>query len=422
MPAVRSDSVSSPDPPAKRAGAACSRTQFGKWVHDALSRLYDTPYLQTHPLADVLLAGEADSRLLRSQALRRTLLEALETMRPAPGTPAQSPAWRAYRILELRYIEGLTPAEAMKRLALARSQFFHEQGRMLEALADILWERGRQTQDIQQAAESGRRAMARSETERLSARARWQEIDVAALLEELLPVVGPLVATRGAGLSIEPPVLLHSIAADRVMLRQIVLNMVSCALDACPGSHIRIGEFSKEGSIGLRIVAARGARAAAAEPPASASSLEICHQLAAALGARLALCPGPDRWEARLAWEAKALRTLLVVDDNEGLIALFRRYLAGHDWQVIGTTSSAGARQAVAAVSPTAIALDLMMPGEDGWDLLLSLKTDPATRPIPVIVCSVLSQPHLAERLGAAAFLPKPVSQQALLQALAPWG
>ncbi len=61
------------------------------------------------------------------------------------------------------------------------------------------------------------------------------------------------------------------------------------------------------------------------------------------------------------------------------------------------------------------------MPQEDGWDLLISLKADPTTRDIPVIVCSALHEPSIALTLGAAAFLPKPVTERSLVQALAPW-
>jgi Amt family ammonium transporter len=62
------------------------------------------------------------------------------------------------------------------------------------------------------------------------------------------------------------------------------------------------------------------------------------------------------------------------------------------------------------------------MPDEDGWEILMRLKSDPKSEDIPVIICSVLNEPQLGRALGAVDYLTKPVSQQALLQALAPWG
>ena len=67
---------------------------------------------------------------------------------------------------------------------------------------------------------------------------------------------------------------------------------------------------------------------------------------------------------------------------------------------------------------PYAITLDLMMPDQDGWDVLQMLLNQPETQHIPVIVCSVLRQRDLALSLGASLFLEKPVSEQSLLSAM----
>jgi len=61
------------------------------------------------------------------------------------------------------------------------------------------------------------------------------------------------------------------------------------------------------------------------------------------------------------------------------------------------------------------------MPDEDGWEVLMLLKSVPETQEIPVVICSVVNEPDLARSLGAAGSLTKPVSQEALLAALAPW-
>jgi CheY-like chemotaxis protein len=142
------------------------------------------------------------------------------------------------------------------------------------------------------------------------------------------------------------------------------------------------------------------------------------------MGGRLDVSTGEaegDVWEASLAWLVDRPQTLLVIDDNRGFVDLFQRYLAASAWHVIGATDGAAARQALAEARPAVIVLDVMMPKEDGWELLMALKAAPETRDIPVVICSVLTEPQLAVTLGAAAYLPKPVTQQALLQALAPW-
>ncbi len=66
-----------------------------------------------------------------------------------------------------------------------------------------------------------------------------------------------------------------------------------------------------------------------------------------------------------------------------------------------------------------AIILDLMMPDQDGWDLMQIFLNQASTQAIPIIVCSVLKQKELALSLGATAFMEKPVAEQELLSVLA---
>ncbi len=149
--------------------------------------------------------------------------------------------------------------------------------------------------------------------------------------------------------------------------------------------------------------------------------MDVCKQLMAALGGAFAVAKGADYWEARLQWPAKEPHVLLVIDDNESLAVLFRRYLTGHNWQVLGATNGAEVRHIIAHTRPTVIVLDVMMPGEDGWELLMALKSNDHARNIPVIICSVLNEPRLAVELGANGYLQKPVNQPALVQLLAEW-
>jgi CheY-like chemotaxis protein len=346
-------------------------------------------------------------------------------MRPPAGTPAQSPDWRGYRILELRYIEGLSPGEVMKRMGLARSQYFHEQGRVIESLTSSLWDQ-QLTRGLAEPApfSEARDALARTEADRLSARATWEPVDMVALLDDLKAVVAPLAASRGVEAHLDSLQHLTVLYADRIMLRQALLALITAAVEARPGGRMVISDFASGEQIGLRVQAfpGKGPHEGPEDTARDSPGLEICEQLMRTMGGAVGLAQeGSGGWEGRLIWGARASRALIVVDDNEGLIDLFRRYLVGYPWQVFGAASAAEARQLLADVRPAAIVLDVMMPGEDGWETLLSLKAAEATRNIPVIICSVLREPALALSLGAAAYLPKPVTQQALLRALAPW-
>jgi Amt family ammonium transporter len=67
---------------------------------------------------------------------------------------------------------------------------------------------------------------------------------------------------------------------------------------------------------------------------------------------------------------------------------------------------------------PAAIVLDIMMPGMHGWDVLQRLRASRQSADIPVIICSVINNPDLAQALGASIFLPKPIRQEEILAAL----
>ena len=69
-------------------------------------------------------------------------------------------------------------------------------------------------------------------------------------------------------------------------------------------------------------------------------------------------------------------------------------------------------------LQPNVIILDVMMPEMDGWQILQRLHATPATKAIPVVVCSVFYDPELAFTLGAVDALKKPVRKEDLIAAL----
>ncbi|MDD5286194.1 MAG: response regulator [Desulfuromonadaceae bacterium] len=60
--------------------------------------------------------------------------------------------------------------------------------------------------------------------------------------------------------------------------------------------------------------------------------------------------------------------------------------------------------------SPSAVILDVMLPGMDGWSVMRSLKDNPATRHIPVHFITCLDERQKGMEMGAVGFLTKPVT------------
>jgi PAS domain S-box-containing protein len=112
-------------------------------------------------------------------------------------------------------------------------------------------------------------------------------------------------------------------------------------------------------------------------------------------------------------------KTILVIDDDPNVIYLLRENLTEAGYHVIGAATAEEGRQKARDSTPFAITLDILMPQQDGWQLLHELKSDPVTRGIPVIVLSVVDNRKLAYRLGAFECLLKPVERELMIATLA---
>ncbi len=112
-------------------------------------------------------------------------------------------------------------------------------------------------------------------------------------------------------------------------------------------------------------------------------------------------------------------RRALVVEDDHTTGLLLAEYLGELDCVVEQVRTGEAALEAVAANSPALVCLDIALPGQiDGWQVLISLKSDARTAEIPVIVCTGRGGRERAGALGAAEFLAKPFSREQLLGAI----
>jgi CheY-like chemotaxis protein len=111
--------------------------------------------------------------------------------------------------------------------------------------------------------------------------------------------------------------------------------------------------------------------------------------------------------------------TVLVIEDDRRSAELFELYLSGAGYAVQIASDGAEGLELARALRPRAVILDILLPRIDGWDLLTRLKADPATAGCPVVVVSMLDERGKGLSLGAAEYLIKPVSREAMLDALA---
>jgi CheY-like chemotaxis protein len=115
---------------------------------------------------------------------------------------------------------------------------------------------------------------------------------------------------------------------------------------------------------------------------------------------------------------APGRKTVLIVDDDEGVRELIALELKPHGLKILQAADGEKGIAIARAEKPDAILLDVLMPNLDGWQTLRALKQLPETRAIPVVILSVVENRALGISLGAVEHLVKPVERPALLLAL----
>ena len=111
--------------------------------------------------------------------------------------------------------------------------------------------------------------------------------------------------------------------------------------------------------------------------------------------------------------------TVLVVDDDEAARDLLGRMLSREGFRVVTAAGGPDALRLATATPPDVITLDVRMPGMDGWQVLDTLKANPALADIPVVMVTMVEEQATGIALGAADYLTKPVDRDRLAAVMA---
>jgi len=106
--------------------------------------------------------------------------------------------------------------------------------------------------------------------------------------------------------------------------------------------------------------------------------------------------------------------TVLVIDDDPAVHDLMRRSLAKDGFHIETAADGKTGIELARQLRPAVITLDVMMPHMDGWSVLTTLKADPATADIPVIMLTIVDDKQMGFALGAADYLTKPIDFERL--------
>ena len=284
-----------------------------------------------------------------------------------------------------------------------------------------------------------------------------QSIALASLARQIEADYGEPARARGLVFSCEVAPGLDSVRSDPGRVLQIVANLVGNALKFTEHGSISVRFEPRERAHWAIIVADTGIGIPDEEQAAifdefrqgeavehrgrggTGLGLAIVRKLAGVLGGtvsvesetgkgsrftvllpqelpvRPAAAPAEPEWAIP---PAHPDRSVLVVDDDEGVRRLIAYELAPLGIQVLEAADGSAALDIALAERPGAILLDVLMPGMDGWETLHSLKQRPETRNIPVIMLSVVENRAFGLSLGAFDYLVKPLDVSNIVESL----
>ena len=122
---------------------------------------------------------------------------------------------------------------------------------------------------------------------------------------------------------------------------------------------------------------------------------------------------GPERRERNRRHARPGLR-VLVIDDSPTIVALLKRMLQQNQLVVLEAFDAESGIEIARKEVPDLIFLDSVLPGMDGFNALRTLRRDPITKHLPIIMISGNAQAteqFYVQRIGADDFMKKPFSR-----------
>ena len=401
------------------------REWFQTQLRSALTSLYSPPLLRKNALIGLL---SCDQKSSPTQSLQTLLLNAIESLRPNERAPSKSEAWRLYQILRRRYTEQVPQNQVAIDLSLSIRQLQREESIAREELGDHLIKMYNLGVKLPPVQERGAVSGGYEETVSEPVSARLQELEhldqavpaqearLDRVIEEMLETITPLATSRGVIIHCEIPDDLPPVFLAVPLLRQALLTITSVILWEVEDGRITVQIQATPNEVVIEVRGETGGGPSKLEHNHT-EEMETAFLLVKLCGAKASAVGDPIR-KVTIHLPALEQRAVLIIDDNQDTLQLFRRYLSGSHYRMISAQSAAAGEALLQESSPQIVVLDVMMPEQDGWRLLSLIRQRLGERMIPVIICSILPQENLALALGAADFLRKPVNRDRLLEVL----
>ncbi len=276
-----------------------------------------------------------------------------------------------------------------------------------------------------------------------------ESVDVPTLVREVAQTVAPLIAKNENQLEVDCPEIPEGQRTDQTKLRQVLFNLLSNAAKFTHRGRIELRVRLQNGSGGPRLIFSVSDTGIGMSPeqlqklfqPFSQAEtdtarrfggtglgLALSRRFCELMGGSLTVTSELDRGSCFTATilanpEVSETGTLflpkirkadgeliLVIDDDPAVPELLARSLEREGFQVIAASNGSQGIDLARRLQPKLITLDVMMPSLDGWSVLGTLKSDPVTAAIPVVMMTIVDNRPLGFSLGAADYLTKPIN------------
>jgi signal transduction histidine kinase/CheY-like chemotaxis protein len=288
-----------------------------------------------------------------------------------------------------------------------------------------------------------------------------ETFDIPALIRDLKNLMRPMVDLKNNRLEIECPEDIGSMQADRIKVRQCVLNLLSNAskftdrgiVTLCASREARNGAdwlifrvkdtgigmtpeqmaklfraftqaddstSRRYGGTGLGLALTKkfcqimGGDVTVTSEPGKGSTFTI--ELPAVTPKQatpITVTPAPVVTAPRAASDC-----ILIIDDDPAVHQLLSDALRPEGYTLKFATNGKDGLRLAKELRPAVITLDVLMPEMDGWVVLALLKADPDLAGIPVIMLTVRADQDFGFAMGVADYLQKPIERDRLIGVL----
>ncbi|VUD56377.1 Sensor histidine kinase TodS [Thalassocella blandensis] len=104
---------------------------------------------------------------------------------------------------------------------------------------------------------------------------------------------------------------------------------------------------------------------------------------------------------------------ILLIDDDPAFLDIMARAMVREGYVVATANCAEDGLRLAREIKPKVITLDLLLPDQHGWMVFEEIKKDPELQDIPVIVVSIVDDPH-DKRIRADGYLTKPIARESL--------